>query len=334
MRWGTWKGTFTRTYDGKSFDVAFGGHGKFWTTSHFDEQATGEFSSADTNYYPFNSEPPKYLEFGHGRGSYSINGQVDIRYVDGFTETKPTNRRSGLEIQGDLGLDNNEYSLTPIEVKTDGSGGALINLDGTACPGEPLAGSDEAETGDRSTEFWSRTTWSWSFSFTPSAPPEHVTLLRSLSPSGEYPEVSTWANNYQQNVENMFQPAVMEYSRQQRFREAAELQDSFKDANDYLYGQGGEELELFFQEVSKAYGNLDGEWISNEPDADANYTRWLGTLRTEMDNWKAAKRALEEKYAAATDKAAELTQPLRTDIAARLRTLARDLRSEGFEGGP
>jgi hypothetical protein len=333
MRWGTLRGTWTRTTQGKDFDVAFGGHGKFWTDYKYEEKLTVDFRAAEYSYDPYNPKPPETLEFGHGRGTYTNKGFTHIRYVDGFEETKPKDESAGAGVQGTWNLADREFSITLVSVSGDDTG-ALDNLQGTACPGEGMQGGDSRENGDRSSEFWDLTNWSWSFTFTPTGPPEHVTLMKSLSIGGEYPDLTSRGSAYARSVDELIQPVVQDLSNRGRYNDANVLRQIMDEAQRYLYDEAGPEAETHHQEATSAYGATEGNWTSGEPDADAEYSRELGELRAAIDRWKATKRAVEQRLAADTERAATLAQPVKPEVAAQLRQLAADLRSKGLEGVP
>jgi hypothetical protein len=337
MRWGTWKGTWTRNTQGKEFDVAVGGHGKFWTTYSSEEKLSAEFRSSDKQYYPLNAEiePPSYLTFGHTNGTYSEKGVIDVEYVDGFREHKDIDRASdagvqgGINLRSDGGSDGPEYNLTPME-GDENDMDALVNLDGPVCPGEPISGTQTRESGNSSEVFWHHVVETWSFTFTPSKPPEHVTLLRTSFTAG-YPEVTFWASSYQRRVDDMLQAVITELTARQRFNEVIQLQQVMDPALQYAYDEAQPVLDEHWTAVSAAYGAMDELWVSDEPGADAEYDQELAKLRSAIDRWKEAKGAIEERLASATEQAASLAQPVKPDVAENLRKLAADLRAKGLE---
>src|SRR5439155_10075696 len=94
MRWGTWKGTVHQTSDGKDFDLAIGPHGKYWTESKNDRAAQVEFRSmsrADSRFSAYSDERNgRAFQFGHGKGSYTSEGNLHVRYADDFKRDIPS----------------------------------------------------------------------------------------------------------------------------------------------------------------------------------------------------------------------------------------------------
>jgi hypothetical protein len=322
MRWGTWSGSVTQQIDAKDFDVAFGGHGKHWDTTHTKETITVQGRVADINYSPFNPKPPESLTFAHSTGTDILEGTIDVRYVDGYLEHKDLSEHKDTHVRGSLDLSAGEYQFSTI-------GGPQ----GHACPGEPMNGNGQKEDGDPSSDFYTHRQWTWSFTFTPTGPPDHVRVMRNWA-NGEFPDIETPALDFAEKVRTAIEPAVTELNRERRYDEARRLQTSLDQTNDYLYNEASQEAGTHFQDASTAYNRADGDWMSDDPAESAQYTQKLQTLVTAINDWRGVKHEVELKYATAAERAATLAEPVRPDVAARLRQMATDLRDKGFEGVP
>jgi hypothetical protein len=335
MRWGLWSGEVSEALEDKDFEVAFGGHGKSWSVSTVRTTTHLQFRSvADKDAFLGSYEPDKIesFELGHGTGTASRQLSSETRFADGTKEHKESNDSLGAEVSGSLRLAGGEkgprYDLAIASKDSPGKEHVGYNFDGSACADGGMMGQREAEGGRKGTDiYWHRTT-TWSFHLDGSEKPRHVGIAEKL-PNGE--AVADGFRNYWRLAQQKLQPAVARLVADRKYEESVRLSGILETAYKDYEDRERRVVQDAWKKLSGLYVQLSGLWVSNAPEADAEYGQKLGELQGAIAEWQAAKASTEQSWEQATEQAAKAAQDLAPQAAQDLRELGQKLKAGGTE---
>ena len=337
MRWGMWKGKLTQEIEGKDFDVAFGGHGKFWSTSRGERTVELEFRSMADQDVSFASAPPGSLtfQFGHGVGVYKSESTTDYRYVDGFREQKPSklDEYAQAEGRGVFGP-SPRWSLNIASVPKAGSNANLTpryNLSKTACPDGVIEDATIAMKGNPATYFFSRSVTTWRFELQGQQKPAHVTMAERLPRDGDV-GLEQGIRNFLSRLDRLLRGEAARLIQQRQHARAIAVQQLAADAQRSFTSQDRQAISDSWNGIRSTYAQLSSLWISNQADADARYQERLKDLEAAMRRWDAAKATTERNCQAEAERSAAAIEADDAIAAAELRAMADTMRTAGAVG--
>lgn len=349
MAWGTWTGTVRSESDTRDFDRLLSGHraphARVFTTRRSETTTDVRFRSGVAS----DGGP---MKFGHGEGTVSVAGTEDRRYGDDknpVATQRDTRQDSGEveRVDGSLaphastGSLRYEIGITGRVRSARGVTRVVERTAGSMCSDRTLTGHTEREAGKPDSWAYSRRVTRWRFTFAPGAP-EHVTrfpssLLQSL---GGSLNVAAHEEHVARITDDFLAAQSEAYSRRaaaevsRLFARLMEVRQGYEQAMDdarrSYRDQQEDILSRHSADARRTHGELSELWLSNEPDADRRYRQSLPQLEQAIAAWRGTKKAIEERYATATERAAAVVQELSPDAARKLRDAAQQLRRDGL----